>query len=94
MRRFALVVIAVALLSGSVAQAASYQATNGDIVDPILDTSGSLHGYSGNNLEPGANLSGANLTDANLYGAFLTNADLGVAQAGDALPRLHPDHRR
>ena len=71
MYRFALLVVAVMLLSGSVAQAASYQKTDGTIVDPILDTSFSTHPYMGPNLEPGALLSSANLTDANL-----TNADL------------------
>ena len=56
MYRFALLVIFVTLLTSSVAQAASYEMTSGTIVDPILDTGGSLLYYSGNNLEPGANL--------------------------------------
>ena len=66
MCRFALLVIAVTLLVGSMAEAASYQMTSGTIVDPILDTSGSMHPYSGNDLEPMASLINANLADANL----------------------------
>jgi hypothetical protein len=85
----ALVVIFVTLLSGSVAQAASYRKMDGTIVDPIMDIYGSPHSYSGNDLQPGANLSYANLSyaelynanlfNANLTGAFLFNADLGNA---------------
>ena len=55
MYRFALLVVAVTLLSGSMARAASYEKTDGAIVDPILDIYGSTHDYSGNNLEPEAN---------------------------------------
>ena len=89
MCRFALLVIAVTLLVGSMAQAASYQTTDGTIVDPILDTSGSTHPYSGNNLKAGAildfaNLAGANLTGANLPGAGLHYADLPGAFLTDA----------
>jgi hypothetical protein len=36
MYRFALLVVAVTLLSGSVAQAASYQQWGGTIIDPIM----------------------------------------------------------
>ena len=79
MYRFALLVIFVTLLSGSVAQAASYQMTNGTIVDPILDVWEDSHSYSGNNLEPYANLYGANLYGANLYGANLREAGLSNA---------------
>ena len=83
MCRFALLVFAVTMLVGSMAQAASYKKTNGTIVDPILDTSGSTHPYSGNNLKAGAsldfaNLAGANLTGANLTGANLNNAELNL----------------
>ena len=89
MCRFALLVVAVTLLVGSMAQAASYKKTNGTIVDPILDTSGSTHPYSGNNLKAGAildsaNLAGANLTGANLTGAGLHYADLPGAFLTDA----------
>ncbi len=73
----ALVVIAVTLLSGSVAQgAATYMKRNGTIVDPIMDIYGSPHSYSGNNLEPSAWLPGANLIEANLDSAYLSSADL------------------
>ena len=84
MYRFALLIVAVTLLTSSIAQAASYQMTSGTIVDPILDTSGSIHDYSGNNLEPGANLPRANLTYANLTDADLCDADLRYANLDDA----------
>ena len=66
MYRFALLVVAATLLTSSIAQAASYKKTDGTVVDPIMDTGGSPHSYSGNNLEPYANLSSANLTEAYL----------------------------
>ena len=77
----ALVVIAVTLLSGSVAQAASYATLNPNhpIVDPIMDNGGSPHFYSGNDLEAYADLANANLTSANLNNANLTYANLGSA---------------
>ncbi len=64
MYRFALLIVAVTLLTSSVAQAASYEKRDGTIVDPILDTGGSPfsgtggipHSYIGANLGPGANL--------------------------------------
>ncbi len=81
----ALVVIAVTLLSGSVAQgAATYIKTDGTIVDPIMDNGGSPHFYSGNGLEPGADLSYASLFDANVNSADLTGADLTGATLVDA----------
>ena len=87
MCRFALLVIAVTLLVGSMAQAASYEKTDGTIVDPILDTSGSTHPYSGNNLKAGAILDFANLAGANLTGANLTGAGLDAAAVpGACLP--------
>ena len=55
MYRFALLVVAVTLLTSSIAQAASYKKTDGTVVDPIMNTFGNPHGYSGNNLEPEAN---------------------------------------
>jgi uncharacterized protein YjbI with pentapeptide repeats len=90
----ALVVIAVTLLGGSVARAASYQKTDATIVDPIMDNGGNTHLYSGNDLEPiaflyNANLGFADLTDADLTGANLdfanlTNADLFAASLYNA----------
>ena len=74
------------VLLGSVsgASAASYQRTNGTIVDPIQNTKfagGGDHAYSGPDLEPYANLSNADLElaflgYANLEGAELSNANL------------------
>jgi hypothetical protein len=81
MRSFALLVVAVTLLRGSVIHAASYTETDGTVVDPILDTSGGTHLYSGNDLEPSANLSNANLTDASLVYAILTDATLTIINA-------------
>ena len=75
----ALVVIAVALLRGSVAQgAATYIKRDGTIVDSIMDIHGSPHPYSGNNLEPSAWLPGANLTGADLDSAYLYNATFSL----------------
>ena len=84
MYRFALLIVAVTLLSGSVAQAASYKKTDGAIVDPIMDTDGSPHSYSGNNLEPNADLTDADLSHAYLYGADLEDANLANADLGSA----------
>ena len=57
-------------------EAASYQKTDGTIVDPIQISPllGGDHAYAGNNLEPGAHL-----VDADLHDAFLTEADLAGA---------------
>ena len=84
MRRFALLVVVVTLLTGSVARAASYQMTNGTIVDPILHRFGMPHSYSDNNLGPFVNLSDADLTNADLTNAFLTDAFLTDAFLTDA----------
>jgi hypothetical protein len=77
--RFTLLIVAVMLLTSSVAQAASYQKRDGTVVDPILYTWEDTHSYSGNNLEPNANLTNANLTNANLTDANLTDAYLPYA---------------
>jgi len=69
----------IAAFATSTVDAASYQKTDGTIVDPIRLTHGGPHSYSGVNLESGANLTGANLTNANLTGANLTGADLNGA---------------
>jgi uncharacterized protein YjbI with pentapeptide repeats len=75
MRRFALVVIAVTLLSGSVTQAGSYQKTDGTIIDPIRSHfTGLPHSYNGNQLKPNADLANAELTYADLPYANLTSA--------------------
>jgi len=79
MYKFTVLVVFVTLLGGSIVQAASYEKTDGTIVGPILDIFGSPHSYSGNNLEPFADLAYANLTNANLYGANLFGANLKYA---------------
>jgi len=74
--------VLTSLLTGSVAEAASYQKTNGTIVDPILvwqSGDAPTHPYSGPNLKPDANLYNVDLTDANLTDANLTNANLHLA---------------
>ena len=99
MRMLALLLISAISLASSSAFAASYQQIGGTIVDPILIGNGSILGYSGNNLEPnaqlqlaalgyavltGADLSNANLTDASLEHAILTGADLTNANLSGA----------
>lgn len=59
--------------------AASYQRTDGTIVDPILRIfleDGGIHPYAGIDLAPGAALHGAALGGADLRGADLRGADL------------------
>ena len=93
------VVFLVTCSTSARTEAASYQKTDGTIVDPIRYNSSPVvalgnHHYSGNNLEPGAELTnasldnaylwradlrGANLTDASLRSADLTNANLSFA---------------
>ena len=74
----------IAAFATSTVDAASYQKTDGTIVDPIRLTHGGPHSYSGVNLESGANLTGANLTNANLTGANLTGANLTGADLNGA----------
>jgi len=76
MYRFALLIVAVMLLSCSIVQAASYEKTSGTTVDPILDNWDDTHSYSGNNLEPGVMLSYVDLDNADLSYANLWYADL------------------
>ena len=55
----------IAAFAASTVGAASYQKTDGTIVDPIMSISQSSPiGYSGNNLEPDADLANADLHDA------------------------------
>ena len=84
-----LVLAAVLVLMAGGAQASSYLQLGGNVVDPILTTSGAVHWYSGTNLQPGAylgsaNLAFANLTNANLYGAYLGSANLTDANLSNA----------
>ena len=75
-RSFFSAMVLTGLLTGSVAEAASYQKTDGTIIDPILDRSVITHSHSGPNLEPGADLTSADLTNANLTNANLRYANL------------------
>ena len=82
-----LVVFLVTCITSALTEAASYQKTDGTIVDPIWGrTNGDLniHPYTGPNLEPNANLTGADLTEANLFDANLHEADLMSADLTDA----------
>ena len=73
----ALLTLMLLLMSGGVAGAASYQRTNGTIVDPIQSVFPGIElPYFGSNLEPGADLTGANLSGAQLDGADLSGAIL------------------
>ena len=69
------VVFLVTCSTSARTEAASYQKRDGTIVDPILDTSANPHSYSGNNLEPQTDLTGAYLTNANLANAKLDRRD-------------------
>ena len=94
MRALALLLISAISLASSSAFAASYEQNDGTIVDPIqfrsdIDLGGDHNLYFGSNLEPFADLSGANLviadlTNANLTGAFLPAANLNSALLTDA----------
>ena len=68
MRTLALILFSALSLASSSAFASSYQQIDGTIVDPIQCGSGCVgdHPYSGINLEPGANLSSADLSGADL----------------------------
>jgi len=86
--------VLTALLTGSVAEAASYKRKDGTIVNPIMDIYGRRLSYWGQNLERSAdlryatlsdaNLTGAELREANLYNANLTNANLHNANLTNA----------
>ena len=84
--RFVLLIIAVTLLGGALAQAASYRAKNGKIVDPIrLIRSGLVHSYSGANLHTYAKISDAKLRFANLIDANLRYSNLVSADPSSLL---------
>ena len=83
-RRFFLMFVLMALLTGSTVKGATYVTVHGTIVDPILDRLGTAHFHSGSNLEPYVNLFGAYLSHANLYGTYLSHADLSNADLSHA----------
>ncbi len=74
------------VLVSSQAQAASYQQTDGTVVDPILlaDLPVTPHPYDGPDLAPGATSPSAQLEFANLTDADLENADLNGANLQEA----------
>ncbi len=69
---------------GEWGQAASYQLTDGTVVDPIQSYWSGDHTYSGPNLEPGVVAPGAGLHAAILNYADLTNANLSGADLGNS----------
>ena len=89
MHKLSLAFLLATLITASLAEAASYQKTDGSLVDPILDNWGTTHWYGGANLEPFANLpyadlSYADLREANLEGATLTEAYMSNAKLQNA----------
>ena len=78
MHRITLTVIL--LFSVTAADAAWYQQTDGTIVDPIQSVFGGDHEYSGINLQPGADLTGAGL-----YSSLLSSADLSGATLSESV---------
>ena len=101
MRMLALILISAISLASSSAFAASYQyyAHNfgpnfiycqSCIIDPIQNVFGGNHSYSGINLEPGANLTNANLSNAYLWEVDLLGTVLSDANfSGANLQRAH-----
>ena len=88
-------------IESGAAQAAPYRMTDGTIVNSILKIYyGVDSAYSGNDLEPGAyltsaDLSSAKLDDADLTNACLYSADLDDVQYGtDATWYVSHKHRR
>ena len=70
-------VLVVWVSGGSAAFGASYQLTDGTIVDPIRSVrDGTPHPYSGTDLAPGVDLQDAGLGGADLREAALAGADL------------------
>ena len=72
MRLFTLLLFAS--LAATSLEAASYVQNDGTIVNPILDVTGVVHSYSGDNLKPLVDARGADLTGANLFIADLSDA--------------------
>ena len=85
-RWFGVAMLAGFVLLGAVsgASASSYQMIDGTIVDPIQSRNGGDSVYSGNNLEPSADLVYAGLAYADLSSADLSNADLSHANLSNA----------
>ena len=75
------------MLTGSFLKGASYERwIDGTIVDPMVARSGNAHSYSGPNLEPNADLKGANLYSTNLTGAWDVEFSTGYYYPNTTLP--------
>jgi len=89
----ALLAATVWVITGVTAQANSYRLTDSLPTRTILSTSGGIHAYSGQDLQPGvvapgtylpsSDLFQADLSDANLMGSTLTNSILAHADFSD-----------
>ncbi len=90
MQKLCSLVLVSTLVQGLVTLAASYQRTEGTIIDPILDTAFSTHPYNGPDLEPHLwldcceNLSGTNLSGADLAAANLGREKTAAAKSAPA----------
>ena len=73
------VVFLVTCITSTLTEAASYQKTVGTIVDPILAVNDGPYFYSGPDIQPEADLTGAHLRDADVRHANLTDALLAYA---------------
>ena len=87
MRLLALMLISALSLASSSALAASYQRTDGSIVDPIQLVSGGDHPYPGINLQPQVSLFNEGLSNADLSGALGSS---GRAAVGKRRVSAHP----
>ena len=92
MRNLIALILLLGLLLTSGANAASYQMTDGTIVDPIQYRCGAFpfppcgdHPYAGANLEPNESFGGADLDYADLSNADLRGAVLDSAKLYDAI---------
>jgi uncharacterized protein YjbI with pentapeptide repeats len=75
-----LAALALLGLSTGTASAASYELTNGSLVDPILDLALAPHPYAGPNLAPNVDLTVVGPPSADLSSASLVDADLRAAR--------------
>lgn len=76
-------------IASDFALAASYERIDGTIVDPILNTSGGIHYYAGQDIRPitnllAADLQHADLANASLIEVFLESANLTGANLSGA----------
>ena len=78
------IILLLSATADTIVDAAWYQKTDGTIVDPIQSVEGGDLSYSGNNLQPDADLINADLINADLRHAWLIDADLTGALMDNA----------